>query len=83
MGLEINLQFTATSVEELKEQLKDALEALGGSVAQTPLEEKRWHQQSVGKPNKRRLRSHHFLTHLRKKKKHKRKEEGKRSTKVA
>ena len=36
MGLEINLQFTATSVEELKEQLKDALEALGGSEAQTP-----------------------------------------------
>lgn len=45
MGLEINLQFTATSVEELKEQLKDALEALGGSEAQTPLEEKRWHKQ--------------------------------------
>ena len=36
MGLEINPQFTATSVEELKEQLKDALEALGGSVAQQP-----------------------------------------------
>ena len=34
-------------------------------------------------PNKRRLRSHYFLTHLRKKKKHQRKEEGKRSTKVA
>tara|TARA_B100000963_G_C22535666_1_gene629662 strand:+ start:323 stop:1171 length:849 start_codon:yes stop_codon:yes gene_type:complete len=45
VGLEINLQFTATSVEELKEQLKDALEALGGSEAQTPLEEKRWHKQ--------------------------------------
>tara|TARA_B100001113_G_C21107192_1_gene621424 strand:- start:269 stop:1117 length:849 start_codon:yes stop_codon:yes gene_type:complete len=46
VGLEINLQFTATSVNDLKEQLKNALEALGGSaVAQTPLEEKRWHKQ--------------------------------------
>ena len=37
--MKIDLHFTATSVEELKEQLKQAYEQLNGPVVETPKKE--------------------------------------------
>ena len=39
MAIKIDLHFTATSVEELKEQLKQAYEQLNGPVVETPKKE--------------------------------------------
>ena len=39
MGVNIDLHFTATSIEELKEQLKQAYEQLNGPVVETPKKE--------------------------------------------